>query len=1093
MASCARCGTALPESARFCHTCGAQRGEPAAAPDERSPVSYTPKHLADKILRSRAALEGERKQVTVLFADVKGSVELSAQIDPEEWHHILDGFLRILAEGVHRYEGTVNQYTGDGIMALFGAPIAHEDHAQRACFAALGLQQELRRYANTLRVEKGLSFAVRMGINSGEVVVGRIGDDLRMDYTAQGHSVGLAARMEQLAEPGRVLLTHHTARLVSGYFRLADLGTANVRGVLEPINVHELLGVGDLRTRLDLSRARGFSRFVGRGAELALLGRALDEVRAGEGRVVAVVGEAGVGKSRLCLEFEQSARAAGVAVYDAQCAPHGPLLPDLPIAQLLRGLFALRDDDDDHAARRKVAGELVLLDPRFPEALPLVLDFLNIPEPGKPAPGDPRSRRERFGALLRQLVRACAARGPVAFSIDDLHWIDPGSDALVAELAEAVRGTRALLLVNFRPEYSAPWSRAAHCTTVPLAPLSPDAIAEMLRDLLGDELARGGLGALVRERTAGNPFFVEELVQALVESGQLDGERGHYRLRSPLESLAIPATVQAVIAARIDRLADEHKQVLQAAAVVGKRFATALLARALGRSEDDLAAALAALEQAEFVRCEQLHPEREYAFRHPLTQEIAYGSQLSERRAELHAAVARALAESPTARLGELAPLLAEHWESARRPREAARWHRRAAESAGTRDFVATERHWRRVRELLAREALDDETREIAISARVGLLAIAGRQGLPKEEAELLRDEARELLAGQDNPGQQFYLHSAYGLTCLFAGDFEEGLETFRAGQPFAAKLGPIAATAARVTCAWALSLLGRLEEALREVDAVLASLAEDPALGAAFDSGPPGRPAFLALRASILAPLGRYDEAEVCVERALEGAQAMGALDWFSVALGAGAAVARCRGDAERLARAGARAFDVGARIGYLGSRLDGLTALGSASVLRGEWAQAIEHLEAALAEMQKSSNVIAEPHVNCLLSEAYLGSGDARRAAALAKNAVTSSALRSSTHQEIEAQLALGRALLAQGGRGTAAAAETALERAESLLVQTGARSYAAPVEELRAELAGARGDKAGRARALRGAHALYLELGAPERATRVLARLG
>jgi class 3 adenylate cyclase/tetratricopeptide (TPR) repeat protein len=1090
---CAQCGTALPPSARFCHACGAPQSPSAAAEQQRSPAAYTPNHLAEKILRSRGALEGERKQVTVLFADVKGSLELSERIDPEEWHRVLDGFLRILAEGVHRFEGTVNQYTGDGIMALFGAPIAHEDHAQRACFAALALQTELRRYADALRVEKGLSFGVRIGLNSGEVVVGRIGDDLRMDYTAQGHTVGLAARMEQLAEPGRVFLTEHTARLVSGYFRLADLGATRVRGVTDPVGVYELLGVGDLRTRLDLARARGFSRFVGRKGELELLGKALRDAYEGDGRVVAVVGEAGVGKSRLCLEFEQSARAAGVAVYGAQCPPHGRLLPDLPITQLLRALFELDDDDDEHAARRKIAGELLLLEPSLQDALPLVLDFLGIPDPGKTPAGDPRSRRERFAALLGKLVRARAARGPVAFSIDDLHFVDPASDALVTLLAEAVRGSRALLLVNFRPEYSAAWTRAAHCVSVPLGPLSDDAIAEMLRDLLGDELAQGPVGALVRERTSGNPFFVEELVQALVESGQLAGERGRYRLAGPLEALAIPATVQAVIAARIDRLADEHKQVLQAAAVVGKRFAGAVLARALGWSEADLAAALAALEQAEFIHLEQLHPEREYAFRHPLTQEIAYGSQLSERRAELHAAVARALAESPSPRLGELAPLLAEHWESARRPREAANWHRIAAESAGFRDFVAAERHWRRVRDLVTRERLDEETRELAIVARLGLLGVAGRQGLAKEEAELLRDEASALLVGHENPGQQYYLHSSYGLTCLFAGDFEEALEVFRAAQPFGAQLGEVASIGARATCAWALSLLGRLGEALREVDGVLGALEADRALAAAYDASPPGRPAFLALRASILAPLGRYDEAETCAERAIEGAQAMGALDWVGVALSTSAAVAYCRGDAERVARAGARAFEVGARIGYVGSRIDGLHALGAAALLRGDYARAIEHLDAAIAEMQRTSNVIGEPHVTCLLSQACLGAGDARRALALAKNAVTSSALRGARHQEIEAQLALGGALLADGKRSAPAAAETALKRAEQLLAETHSRCFAAPVHELRAALAEARKDAAGRARELSAALALYRELGAPGQAARVERMLG
>src|SRR6058998_1161741 len=281
---CPSCGHANRAAAKFCEECGTRLGSAAASAEPpRAPRDYTPRHLAEKILGSRAALEGERKQVTVLFADVKGSMELAEQLDPEEWHKIMDRFFAILAEGVHRFEGTVNQYTGDGIMALFGAPIAHEDHAQRACWAALHLRDEVRRYADELRTARSLSFAVRMGINSGEVVVGRIGDDLHMDYTALGHTVGLAQRMEQLAEPGKPLLTEHTAKLVRGFFRVRDIGPARVKGSTEPMRLYELDGAGELRTRFELSRARGLSRFVGRATEMAVLEGALARALAGEG------------------------------------------------------------------------------------------------------------------------------------------------------------------------------------------------------------------------------------------------------------------------------------------------------------------------------------------------------------------------------------------------------------------------------------------------------------------------------------------------------------------------------------------------------------------------------------------------------------------------------------------------------------------------------------------------------------------------------------------------------------------------------------------------------------------------------------------
>ena len=339
---CAGCGSPVEAGENFCGNCGAALAGVPPPSGSRSPAAYTQRPLAEKILTSRSALEGERKQVTVLFADVKGSMELAEQVDPEEWHKILDGFFQILTEGVHRFEGSVNQYTGDGIMALFGAPIAHEDHAQRACYAALHLQQELRRFAEDLRRTRGLGFAARLGLNSGEVVVGKIGDDLRMDYTAQGHVVGLAARMEQLAAPDRIYLTDHTAALVSGFFRLRDLGLFTVKGVREPLRVHELEDVGALHTRLDVSRARGFSRFVGRNDEMAALEAALARTVAGSAQVVGVVAEPGVGKSRLVYEFAERCRARGIAIHHAHGVAHGKLIPFLPVLELLRGYFGVR-------------------------------------------------------------------------------------------------------------------------------------------------------------------------------------------------------------------------------------------------------------------------------------------------------------------------------------------------------------------------------------------------------------------------------------------------------------------------------------------------------------------------------------------------------------------------------------------------------------------------------------------------------------------------------------------------------------------------------------------------------------------------------
>jgi class 3 adenylate cyclase len=438
---CPRCGKPNPSGSHFCNGCGGPLQAAAIAERVADPRSYTPKHLAEKILTSRSALEGERKQVTVLFADVKGSMDLAEQVDPEEWHKILDRFFTILTDGVHRFDGTINQYTGDGIMALFGAPISHEDHAQRACYAALHLQQELRRYADEIRLEHGLGFPVRMGLNSGEVVVGKIGDDLRMDYTAQGHTVGLASRMEQMADSGKAFLTGHTAKLVSGYFQLRDLGETRIKGLSDLLHVFELEGVGRMRTRLDVSHARGFSRFVGRQDEMAALEAALARAIAGSAQVVGIVGEPGVGKSRLCFEFLERCRARGIPVYSGHGVPHGKLIPFLPVLEVLRDYFAIKEGDSDETVRDKIAGRSLRLDRELDDALPFLYEFLGVADPQHPAPQmEPEARQRKIFAFLRRLAHANSERGAGVLLLEDLHWFDSASEAFVENEIEASPG-----------------------------------------------------------------------------------------------------------------------------------------------------------------------------------------------------------------------------------------------------------------------------------------------------------------------------------------------------------------------------------------------------------------------------------------------------------------------------------------------------------------------------------------------------------------------------------------------------------------------------------------------------------------------------
>ncbi len=789
--ACAACGASLRPSAKFCDACGLPAGASAARALASDPRDYTPKHLVEKILASKSALEGERKQVTVLFADVNSSMELAESVDAEEWHRILDRFFQILADGVHCFEGTVNQYTGDGIMALFGAPIAHEDHAQRACYAALHLRDELRHYAEEVKRTRGLSFAVRLGLNSGDVVVGKIGDDLRMDYTAQGTVVGVAQRMEQLAEPGRVYVAEPTAKLVAGCFALRDLGPFELKGMREPIRVHELEGAGTIRTRFEVSRARGLSKFVGRGDEMLVLESALARAREGHGQVLGVVAEPGVGKSRLCFELLERCRALGIQPLEGRALAHGKNVPFLTILQVFRAYFGIGDQDSERAAREKIAGRLLLLDESFREDLPLLFEFHGVPDPERPAPEmEAELRQRRLFAVLRRLVREGGRDEVQVALLEDLHWLDGGSAAFLEQWVEALAGTRSLLLANFRPEYHAAWMQRSWYQQLPLAPLGPEATRELLRDLLGRDASVAGLAEAIHARTAGNPFFTEEVVQALVESGQLEGTKGSYRLRKPVEEIAVPATVQAVLAARIDRLAEREKQVLQCAAVIGREFSLPILARIAALPERELTEALARLEAAELVFAGSLYPVAEYAFKHVLTQEVAYGTQLGERRRRLHAAVARAMEEVDASRLDERAAVLAHHLEAAGEALEAARWHRRAGEFADRSDRVEAHSHWTRAHALLSPLPASPERDGLLLRACLFLLDLGASLGVSDAEAAERFAEGRALAEGSQDPRSLAQLHLLYGIVLSSnVGSEESRLREIRAALDAASRI----------------------------------------------------------------------------------------------------------------------------------------------------------------------------------------------------------------------------------------------------------------------------------------------------------------
>ena len=676
---CASCGAALlvvcaacqfhnEVGATFCGGCGAalsaQRPAPAVAPPAAyaSPRAYTPAHLAERILGSRTALEGERKQVTVLFADLKGSMELLAERDPEEARAILDPVLERMMDAVHRYQGTVNQVMGDGIMALFGAPVAHEDHAVRAGYAALRMTETIGALAAEQERRLGFRVQIRVGLNSGEVVVRAIGSDLRMDYSAVGQTTHLAARMEQLAGPGSIFVTEAFTRLTDAYLHFKPLGLVAIKGLPEPVDVFELVAAEPTRTRFQAAASRGLTRFVGRGDEIKLLYEALDRAEAHAGQVVAVIGEPGVGKSRLFHELVRSPRVARWLVLETGSVSYGQKTAWMPVADLLRTYLQIDDRADPADIRTHVSARLSAIDASLADVLPAVLWLLDIrvEDPGW-AVLDPEQRRQATLDGIRRILVWQSRERPLLLIFENLHWIDAETQTFLNRLVDGLRGTRILLLVNYRPEYSHGWSSKTYYNQVRLDPLAPTSSEELLHTLLGDTPDLNPLKALLIERTQGNPFFLEESVRTLIETKVVVGQRGAFQLTRPLSSIRVPATVQSMLAARIDRLSPEEKKLLQSAAVIGREFSLPLLQAIVGSDGGDLSGGIARLQAAEFLYESSLFPEIEYTFKHVLTQEVAYESLLQDRRRALHARILEAIERLSADRLAGEVEHLAHH------------------------------------------------------------------------------------------------------------------------------------------------------------------------------------------------------------------------------------------------------------------------------------------------------------------------------------------------------------------------------------------------------------------------------------------------
>jgi class 3 adenylate cyclase/tetratricopeptide (TPR) repeat protein len=822
--ACPGCGTANQLGAKFCKKCGqpVAMTPPATAGQKfPSPEAYTPKHLAEKILTSKSALEGERKQVTVLFVDVSGFTSISDRLDPEDVHGLMTRAFELMLAEVHRYEGTVNQFLGDGIMALFGAPIAHEDHAQRAVHSALGIQRTLESYRTELERRRVIQFRVRQGLNTGLVVVGSIGTDLRMDYTAVGDTTNVAARMLQIADAGRIVIAEATHRLAGNYFHTRPLGPLPLKGKTEPVRAWEVISPRSARTRLDVEAERGLTPFVGRDRELRVLTECFDKVAAGRGQVVFIVGEPGIGKSRLLLEFQRHLGERATWV-EGRSISFGRSIAFHPLIDLLRRTFRIEESDHDSAIIEKIERGVLRLGADLRSTLPYLRHLLAV-DPGDPAVQamDPQLRRaEVFEAIRRLLLRA-AEIWPQVVVYEDVHWMDQATEEYLGLMADIIATSRVLMILTYRPGYVPPFGDRSYYTRLAVTALSTEASAEMTCGMLAAERLPDALQTLVAQKAEGNPFFVEEVVKSLQELGAIRLEPGSYALTRMLDEVVVPDTIQDVIMARIDRLAEAPKKTLQLASVIGREFTRRLLDRISdirGQTEQFLRE----LKGIELIYEKSLFPELAYMFKHALTHDVAYNSLLVQRRKELHQLIAMAVEELYADRLADQYEVLAHHFSKAEDWPRALDYLMKAAEKAAqgfaNREALALLTQAEQIAAQLGK-AVDPRALLGIHQAKAALYLVLSDFERSRQEGQRALELARRL---GDRPAEGAVL-AAMGLAAMFAHDFAPALEY--SGQAIAVAGGEVQAVAAagHMTTGWVHTATGFLGEGRPHIDSAIA------------------------------------------------------------------------------------------------------------------------------------------------------------------------------------------------------------------------------------------------------------------------------
>jgi len=677
---CPKCQTENPETRKFCRQCGAKLSLPCPqcgcenVPGDRfcgecghdlsvtpepmlKPLSfdekldkiqrYHPGDITEKILAQRGKIEGERRQVTVMFCDVEGFTPLSEKLAEDKLYSLIDELFEMMIHKVHEYGGTVNKGTGDGIMALFGTPIALEDAPQRAIRSALAIQREMARFTSALKEETELPLLrMRIGINTGPVVVGTLGNDLRVEFTAVGDTVNLASRMEGIAEPGTVCVTEGTFKLTEGFFRFEALGERQVKGKEQLVKAYRVIAPSTSRTRFDVSAERGLTPFVGRQKELELLLDGLERARAGRGQAFSIMGEAGVGKSRLLYEFRKAIGSEDVTLLEGRCLSYSQNVAYHPVIDLLKSNFDVREGDEDYKIRDKVKQGLRQLGVDEASTLPYLLELLGVKDSGiDKIPMSPEGKRDRMMEAVKQIPLKGSEIRPLVLAIEDLHWTDRTSEEVLKYLLESIPGARILLIFTYRPEFVHTWGSRSYHSQITLNRLSNRESLAMLAYLLGAEEMEAQLQELVLEKTEGVPFFIEEFIKSLKDLKIIEKKDGVYRLTRDIHDVTIPGTIQDVIMARVDSLPDAARAVLQRGSAIEREFGFELIKRVTGISKDELLSHLSALKDAELIYERGIYPKSTYIFRHALTREVVYNSILAARKKRLHLDIGDAIEE----------------------------------------------------------------------------------------------------------------------------------------------------------------------------------------------------------------------------------------------------------------------------------------------------------------------------------------------------------------------------------------------------------------------------------------------------------------